>query len=191
MVDIVEKGTLRGALFLSTPARITDTAPMRAIRIHGIDDIRAALTAAAFPHAAAPPPLLLVSAPGAGRTLGAGWWRALQDAMDAAFPVPEGVRPPARPPPLVLDCADAAGRALEALAAGVRHVALGDGVRHAALDDGELAPGVRARVAAIAAARGATLHPALATLTGPHPPLDLRGRRDPVAACRAWLATPG
>lgn len=155
---------------------MTDTAPMRAIRIHGIDDIRAALTAAAFPHApAAPPPLLLVSAPGAGRTLGAGWWRALQDAMDADFPVADG----ARPPPLVLDCADAAGRALEALAAGVRHVAL---------DDGELAPGVRARVAAIAAARGATLHPALATLTGPYPPLDLRGRRDPVAACRDWLA---
>lgn len=146
---------------------------MRAILIHGIDDIRAALTAAAAPLNEQAVPLLLVSIPGAGLVLGAGWWRALQDAMDAACP---GTRPP-----LILDCADAAGRALEALAAGVRHVAL---------DDAALAPGVWPRVAAIASAQGATLHPAVGTITGREPPLDLRGSRDPAAACRMWLAAP-
>lgn len=142
---------------------------MRAILIHDIADVRAALAGRAdAPAPEHPPAVFLRSAPGAALFMGAGWWRALQDLADREFS-------PHAPLALVLDCADAVGRALEALDAGVRHIAL---------DSSGLAPGVWDGVAALARAHGAQLHPPLPEGAG----LDLRGRRDPAAACRDWLA---
>ncbi len=69
----------------------------------------------------------------------------------------------------VLDCADLPGAALGALRAGVRDVALSG------------PPEVVARVAAVAEAMGANLHPPA------QGGLDLRGRRDRRAACLDWL----
>jgi hypothetical protein len=130
-----------------------------AIRILGLDDARAALTAAAGA------PVRLVSAPDAGGALGAGGWRALLDVLAAEFP--------AAPLTAVLDCGDAAGRALAALALGIPDIAFtGDAT-------------AAARLADIARSQGARLHAPEAV-----EPLDLRGRRDPVAACRDWLAQP-
>ncbi|MEA1650391.1 hypothetical protein UAJ10_15405 [Nitrospirillum sp. BR 11164] len=115
--------------------------------------------------AAAGAPVRLVSAPDAGGALGAGGWRALLDAIAAEFPE--------APLTAVLDCGDAAGHALAALALDIPDIAF-SGDEAAA-----------ARLADIARPRGARLHPAEATDA-----LDLRGRRDPVAASRAWLAGP-
>ncbi|MEC4591109.1 MULTISPECIES: hypothetical protein [Nitrospirillum] len=107
-------------------------------------------------------PVRLVSAPDAGGALGAGGWRALLDAITAEFP---GARVTA-----VLDCGDAAGHAIAALALGIPDVAF----------SGDAA--AAARLADIAQSLGAHLHPAEGVEA-----LDLRGRRDPVAASRAWL----
>ncbi|TWB12375.1 hypothetical protein FBZ89_12573 [Nitrospirillum amazonense] len=133
----------------------------RPIRILCLDDARAALAAADGA------PVRLVSAPDAGGTLGAGGWRALLDAIAAEFPE--------APLTVVLDCGDAAGHALAALALGIPDVAFSGDATAAA------------RLADIARARGAHLHPADGAEALD---LRLRGRRDPVAACRAWLTQP-
>ncbi|WP_064742492.1 hypothetical protein [Azospirillum sp. B4] len=113
--------------------------------------------------AAAGAPVHLVSAPDAAGALGAGGWRALLDAIAREFPD--------APVTAVLDCGDAAGHALAALALGVTDIRF----------SGEAA--AAARLSDIAQARGGRLHP-----PDGEEPLDLRGRRDPVAACRDWLA---
>ncbi|MEA1676797.1 hypothetical protein [Nitrospirillum sp. BR 11163] len=115
--------------------------------------------------AAAGAPVRLVSAPDAGGALGAGGWRALLDVLAAEFP--------GAPLVAVLDCGAAAGHALAAMALGIPDIAFsGD-------------PAAAARLADIASGQGARLHP-----PEPVEALDLRGLRDPVAACRAWLAQP-
>ncbi|HEV7370911.1 hypothetical protein [Arenibaculum sp.] len=145
----------------------------RAIRVHALDEARAAAAAAA----ALGMPLLIVSGRGAGRYAGAGWFRALVERLRAEFP---GLSVTA-----VLDCADSPGAALAALREGVGDVAL----------DGP--PDVVGRVAGIAAALGARIHPpvesafeiaseiasggASGTASGPE------GRSDAVRACREWL----
>jgi hypothetical protein len=83
---------------------------MRAVIVHGLDDARAALAAAA----AAGSGVTLLSAPGAAGYAGFGWWRALIAAAREAVPhvaVED-----------VLDCDDLAGIAVEALHAGCRAI---------------------------------------------------------------------
>lgn len=137
----------------------------RAIRVHAIDEARAAAAAAA----ALGMPLLLVSGRGAGRYAGAGWFRALTERLRAEFP--------GLPVTAVLDCADSPGAALAALREGVRDVAL----------DGP--PEVVGRVAGIAAALGARMHPPVETAleTALETAFGLEARSDAVRACREWL----
>lgn len=106
----------------------------RPVRVHGLDEARTALTAAA----ALGVPVVLVGPPGGGAL----WFTRMVEAARAAVPGAESAA--------VLDCADHAGDALGALAAGVRHV----------LFTGP--PEVAARLADIAARGGAVVLPALA-----------------------------
>lgn len=84
-----------------------------AVVIHGLDDARAALDAAARAGCDA---LTLLSAPDAACFMGAAWWRALLAAASAFAP---GLRRND-----LLDCGDAAGRAVEALRLGQRGLVL-------------------------------------------------------------------
>ena len=131
------------------------------IRVHSLAEARAACAAAAELGV----PLRLVSAPAGGAHGGALWFRSVAAQAGAEFPAIDLTA--------VLDCADRAGDAQGALASGVRAV----------LFTGP-AP-VAARLADIAGRTGALLLPCLP------PALDLRGVRDPGAACRAWLAGKG
>lgn len=79
---------------------------MRAVIVHGLEDARAALAAAAEAGCG----VTLLSAPGAAGYAGFGWWRALIAAACTAVP---GVAVDE-----VLDCDDLAGIAVEALHAG-------------------------------------------------------------------------
>ena len=130
----------------------------RPIRIHGLAEARAACAAAAELGV----PLVLVSAPAGAAHAGAQWFRNVVVRAMADFP---SVAVTA-----VLDCADRAGDAQGALAAGADTV----------LFTGPAA--VAERLADIAAQRGAAV---LTELPGA---LDLRGARNPVAACRDWLS---
>jgi len=130
----------------------------RAVRVHGLDDALAALQAAA----ALGRPVILASIPGAAGSVGALWFRELVAAARA--------RHPDAVVTAVLDCADQPGDALGALRAGIADIALA------------APPEMLARLRTIAAECGGRIHPS------PLPALDLRGRRDPVRACRDWLA---
>ncbi|WP_114860604.1 hypothetical protein [Azospirillum brasilense] len=130
----------------------------RPIRIHGMTDADAACAAAAELGV----PLLLVSAPGAAASAGAGWFREV--AARAA------ARHPSVATTAVLDCADRPGDALAALSAGIGVILFTGRVD------------VAERLADIAAQRGARL------LTGLPEALDLRGARDPRRTCRNWLS---
>ncbi|WP_188260072.1 hypothetical protein [Azospirillum tabaci] len=130
----------------------------RPIRIHGLTDADAACSAAADLGV----PLLLVSAPGAAASAGAGWFREVI-ARAAA-------RHPSVAMTAVLDCADRPGDALGALSAGV------DVILFTGRTD------VAERLADIAAQRGSSL------LTALPEGLDLRAVRDPRRACREWLS---
>jgi len=79
---------------------------MQAVIVHGLDDARAALAAAA----AAGRGVTLLSAPGAAGYAGVAWWRGLIALARAAVP-DAGAED-------VLDCDDLAGIAVEALHAG-------------------------------------------------------------------------
>lgn len=61
-------------------------------------------------------PVTLVSAPGAARSGGAGWWRALIAQARAAAPTARASS--------ILDCADEAGMALAAIREGVEAIAI-------------------------------------------------------------------
>ena len=126
----------------------------RPVRVHGVAEARAALTAAA----ALGVPVVLVGPPGGGAL----WFAHMAEAARAAVPGAEAIA--------VLDCADRAGDAQGALAAGARYVLFSGPAE------------VAERLAGIAARSGAVVLPSLA------PALDLRGERDPLGACRAWLA---
>jgi hypothetical protein len=130
----------------------------RAITIHGLADARTALMAAQALRV----PVTLISGPGGGSYAGPAWFNAVVNEASAAFP---GVRITA-----ILDCDDAAGHALGAFRAGTK------AVRFTGRDD------VAAKLRDIAAAIGAEL------ITEDIETLDLRGERDPVQACTAWLS---
>ncbi len=106
-------------------------------------------------------PLTLLSGPGAGVHAGPGWFAAIIRLAEAEHP---SVAVTA-----ILDCADQPGRALAALRMGTPVLRLG-GNRKA-----------RARVAAIAEARGARLDDA------GYRTLDLAACEDPRAASTAFL----
>jgi hypothetical protein len=129
-----------------------------AIVVHGLADARAALVAAQALRV----PLTLISGPGGGSYGGPGWFNAVVREAKAAFP---DVRVTA-----ILDCADAPGHALGAFRAGAR------AVRFSGRAD------VAAKLRDVATDVGAQL------ITDDVEALDLRGERDPVAACTAWLS---
>lgn len=106
----------------------------RPVRVHGLGETRAALSAAA----ALGVPVTLVGPPGCGAL----WFVRMVAAARVAVPDAEAVA--------VLDCADRAGDAQGALAAGVRRVVFGG------------PPEVAARLADIAAQSGAVVLPVLA-----------------------------
>ncbi|WP_454018635.1 hypothetical protein [Azospirillum sp. Marseille-Q6669] len=130
----------------------------RPIRIHGLNDADAACAVATDLGV----PLLLVSAPGAAASAGAGWFREVVARATA--------RHPSAAMTAVLDCADRPGDALGALSAGIGAI----------LFTGRL--DVAERLGDIAAQRGARL------LTALPEALDLRSARDPWRACRNWLS---
>jgi hypothetical protein len=134
----------------------------RRIIVHSLAEARAALGAAA----ALGVPVTLMSAAGAGAYAGPRWFKAL---IDAACAEHRGVAVEA-----VLDCAEEAGAVMSALRAGITRVRFSG------------APAMRDRLAAIAAAAGATLDDESGGET-----LDLLEARDLAAAARAFLAGNG
>jgi hypothetical protein len=129
-----------------------------AITIHGLADARTALTAAQALRV----PVTLISGPSAGGYGGPGWFNAVVREARAAFP---DVRVTA-----ILDCGDAPAHALGAFRAGTRAVRF---TGRADLAD---------KLRDIAEELGAEL------ITDDVEALDLRGERDPLAACMAWLS---
>lgn len=132
-----------------------DTPPP--VIVHDLDQARTAVAAAA----ALGRPVVLRSAPGAAAFLGAGAFRAIVAAAQAAFPQARVTA--------VLDCGDAPGLALGALRGGIAAVRL------------RAAPEPLARIADIAAQLGARLD------QDDREPLDLKDLNDAEAACRRWL----
>lgn len=129
-----------------------------AIIVHGLADAQVALRAAAETGV----PVTLLSAPGAAGYGGAAWFDAVQSLAAEAVPQAIAVA--------VLDCGDAPGLVMGALRQGLKAIRFTGP-----------AP-VAAKLAELAAAHGATL------ITDRVPALDLRDTRDPLAACRTWLA---
>ena len=114
--------------------------------------------------AAAPngePTLILVSAPGAGASLGPLFWRAMVRQAAEVYPQARFTA--------YLDCANEAGTVLRALRAGV------DRIRFTG------PPETARRLAAIAEELGAEL------TDETFDAFDLLDQPDPFAACRAWL----
>jgi hypothetical protein len=128
-----------------------------AIIIHGLADARAALAAAQALRV----PVSLISAPGGGSYAGPGWFNEVVRAACEAYPDVSVTA--------ILDCDDAPGHALGAFRAGTR------AVRFTGRAD------VAERLRDIADSLGAEL------ITDEIETLDLRGHRDLVAACKAWL----
>jgi hypothetical protein len=128
------------------------------IVVHSLDHAKAALAAAL----AAKRPITLVSAPGAGASMGAAWFLALVAEAARACPGADADH--------VLDCADEPGAVLAALRAGAKRIRFTGDAK------------VREKLAAIAAASGAMIeHEDL-------PALDLLDARDAEAAARPYLA---
>lgn len=136
---------------------MTTPAVPPAVLVHGLDDALAAVAAAAETGR----PVALLSAPAASAHAGALWLVELRRRAVDAQPAARAIA--------ILDCDDRAGDAQGAIAAGVTHLVFTG------------RPDVAARLADIATARDAVL------LTERPDALDLRRRRDPAAACRAWL----
>jgi fructose/tagatose bisphosphate aldolase len=132
----------------------------RAIIVHGLEDARAALAAAAELGV----PVTLRSAPGAAAYLGAQIFREIIETARAEYPGVDAVG--------VLDCGEDAGFALAALRNGVERVRV------------DLPAETRARVADIARQHGAALD------DDPVSALDLLDCDTPAERCRKWLREP-
>lgn len=133
-------------------------AQRRAVVVHALEHAEAALEAAEEFDL----PVVLESAPGAARYLGAALFQAIVATAQHNHPDVTFLA--------VLDCADQPGLALAAIRHGVK------AVRIDAPDD------VRAKIADIAAQAGATVD------TAERERLDLLNVDDPLAACRDWLS---
>ena len=141
-----------GTETVSTPV------PLRpALVVHCLEHVEAALAAA--PDGV--PRLTLVSASGAGASLGPLAWLAMLRQSTKAFPQARFTA--------YLDCADEAGTALRALRAGVQHIRFTG------------RPEVTERLTGIAGQLGAEV------VGEAFDGFDLLGQPDPCAACRAWL----
>jgi len=138
--------------------RMGATVSAKAVIIHELAHARAALTVAAELGV----PVALWSAPGAAAYAGAGWFSAVLKRATAAVPAARFSG--------VLDCADRADLVQAALRQGLREVCY----RGPA--------GFARRLADIAGQQQATLR------RRRPPALDLAIARDPLVACRAWLA---
>jgi hypothetical protein len=109
-------------------------------------------------------PVALLSLPHGAASVGAGWFKAVVESAQAAFP--------AAAARAILDCGDRPDLAQAAFRHGLKDVCFSG------------PPAVRRKLAEIAAQFGARLHPHRP------PALELNGAADPLAACRAWLAAP-
>jgi len=162
--DASRRSARGGAPTPAAPQPLTAAGFDRALRVHDLVQLRAALTAADGR------PVLIVSGRGAGAHAGAGWWQALLAAAEGA----DGAM-------TALDCGEAPGPVLAAVRAGVADILC----RPEAPDAGTSGPPVAARLAALAAAGGCRLW------RPPLPPvLDLGRVRDPAAAARRWIDGP-
>ena len=130
-----------------------------ALVIHDLDHARAALAASSGLGIA----VLLVTAPGAVRSGGPAYLKAVIDRAAEGFPSAQWSA--------LIDCGDRPGDVFASLEAGWRRLAF-SGTAEAARRLGE-----------IAAARGAALEPL------PAASRDLGRTADPRSASRAWLAT--
>ena len=140
------------------PKREADSGRLRpALVVHWREHVEAALAAAADGEWH----LILVSAPGAGSSLGPLMWRAMLRQAAALYPKARFTA--------YLDCADEAGTVLRALRAGVSHIRF----------IGE--PEVARRLSAIAEQLDASI------TNEDFECFDLLDQPDPFAACRAWL----
>jgi hypothetical protein len=129
------------------------------ILVHSLADANAALAAAS----ALKLPVTLASVPGAAGHAGPAWFKSLVEQAAARHP---GVAMDA-----VLDCGAEAGTALAALRLGLKRVGFSG------------PEAARARLGEIARALGGEVDSA-----APGPALDLRGRKNKLAAARAYLA---
>ncbi len=141
-------------------ARIPDetTARARAVVVHTLEHAEAALEAADEFDV----PVVLESAPGAARYLGAALFQAIVATARNSYPDVNFMA--------VLDCADQPGLALAALRQGMKAVRL------------DAPADVKAKIADIAAQSGAILDDI------ERERLDLLGVENPVDACQAWLS---
>jgi hypothetical protein len=137
----------------------------RSIVIHSLADARAALQAATVLDAA----VVLTSGPSAAGYGGVAWFERLVAAALAEFPKAQATA--------VLDCGDAAGHVL----AAIRWLAQPSRIRLLLRFTGDTE--TARRLADIADQAGLQL------IRETEPGLDLRGARDPLAACRQWLAS--
>ena len=129
----------------------------KAVVFHSLDQALAAMRAAE----ALGVPLTLMSGPGAAGYAGPAWFAEVLRQARAQYPTVKTAA--------ILDCAQAPGRALGALRHGVKRIRLAGNAL------------ARARVVAIAKARGAVLDGARYEL------LDLNGARNPERAAREFL----
>ena len=83
--------------------------------IHGLDQAIVACRAAVE----ADRPIALLSMPNCAQSAGVGWFIAVVDQARAACPDVDAIA--------ILDCDDATGRALQAMAAGMRHLIVNAG----------------------------------------------------------------
>lgn len=132
-----------------------------AVIIHDLDHARAALAAAVDCER----PVILLSAPGAAGYAGAAWFLRVVALAAAEHPDAKW--------DAVLDCADRPGHVLAALRQGAMAVRFTGSKATAS------------KLAAIAKSYGARLE------SGRTRALDLRGKADPLAACRSWLGAQG
>ena len=130
----------------------------KAIRVHSLEQARAAVAAAA----ALGVPVTLLSAEGAAATVGIAWFKAVVERARAAHP-----RTGAE---AVMDCGDKPGHVLGALRHGFTRVRFAGPTK------------TRRELEKVAAAHGAAL------VGGRANALDLLDESDPETACRAWLA---
>lgn len=130
----------------------------KAIRVHSLEQARAAVAAAA----ALGVPVTLLSAEGAAATVGIPWFKAVVERARASHP-----RTGAE---AVMDCGDKPGHVLGALRHGFTRVRFAGPTK------------TRRELEKVAAAHGAAL------VGGRANALDLLDESDLETACRAWLA---
>ena len=135
----------------------------KVIRVHSLEQARAAVAAAA----ALGVPVTLLSAEGAAATAGIAWFKAVVEQAQASHIQASHSQTAAE---AVMDCGDKPGHVLGALRHGFTRVRFEGPAK------------MRRELEKVAAAHGAAL------VGGRPDALDLLDESDPETACRAWLA---